>query len=226
MRSKFFVYLENEFELAEAEDIVATAIAAIEELVGTLPSFDDKTKFAIAVTGAKLGVSGDGQINAKEKMLIDTVFGQFWKGSMEQVYELLGAAIAESDYELVKSVIQMGDRAVFQLLRWILRFAYIDEVLEDEIANKLDGLFGMPLMRIFFASGMKDVPPRRVKVTPLEAEIVKWFQTHDKLVPLLDIRIHFSDSSKEEVKAALDNLCAKGILYGGEEFILDMYALT
>lgn len=77
MRSKFFAYLENEFELAEEEDIVATAIAAIGELVGELYSFDDKTKFAIAVTGAKLGVCGDGQINAKEKLLIDTVFGQF-----------------------------------------------------------------------------------------------------------------------------------------------------
>jgi hypothetical protein len=87
MRSIFFAYLENEFELAEEEDIVATAVAAIEELVGELSSFDDKTKFAIAVTGAKLGVSGGGGINAKEKMLIDTVFGQFWQGSMEQVYE-------------------------------------------------------------------------------------------------------------------------------------------
>lgn len=226
MRSKFFAYLENEFELAEEEDIVATAIATIEELVGKLPSFDDKTKFAIAVTGAKLGVSGDGQINAREKLLIDTVFGQFWKGSIEQVYELLGATIAESDYELVKSVIQMGDEAAFQLLRWILSFAYIDEVFEDEVANKLDGLFGMTLMRIFFASGMRDVPPRRVKVTPLESEIVKWFRSHDKLIPLEDIQAHFSDSSKAEVKAALDNLCAKGILYGGEKFILDMYALS
>lgn len=226
MRSKFFAYLENEFELAEEEDIVATAIAAIGELVGTLPSFDDKTKFSIAVTGAKLGVSGDGRINAKEKLLIDTVFGQFWKGSMEQVYELLHAAIAESDYELVKSVIQMGDGAAFQLLRWILSFAYIDEVFEDEIAYRLDGLFGMTLMRIFFASGMRDVPPRRVKVTPLESEIVKWFRSHDKLIPLEDIQAHFSDSSKAEVKAALDNLCAKGILYGGEKLILDMYALS
>jgi hypothetical protein len=67
LRSKFFAYLENEFALAEEEDIVATAIAAIEELVGECSSFDDKTKFAIAVTGAKLGVSGDGRINAREK---------------------------------------------------------------------------------------------------------------------------------------------------------------
>ena len=67
MRSKFFAYLENEFALAEEEDIVATALAAIEELVGECSSFDDKTKFAIAVTGAKLGVSGDGRINAREK---------------------------------------------------------------------------------------------------------------------------------------------------------------
>jgi hypothetical protein len=83
----------------------------------------------------------------------------------------------------------------------------------------------MPLMRIFFASGMKDVPPRRKKVTLLEAEIVKWFRSENKLIPLVDIQAHFSDSSKEEVKAALDRLCEKGILYGGEKFILDMYAL-
>ena len=79
---------------------------------------------------------------------------QFWKGSMEQVYESVVAAIAESDYDLVKSVIQMGDEAAFQLLRWILSFAYIDEAFEDEVAYKLDGLFGMPLMRIFFARGL------------------------------------------------------------------------
>lgn len=145
---------------------------------------------------------------------------------MEQVYELLHAAIAESDYELVKSVIQMGDEAAFQLLRWTLSFAYIDEVFEDEIAYKLDGLFGMPLMRIFFASGMRDVPPRRAKVTPLESEIVKWFRFHDKLIPLEDIRAPFLDSSKDEVKAVLDNLCAKGILDGGERIILDLYGLV
>ena len=44
LRSKFFAYLENEFVLAEEEDIVATAVAAIEELVGECSSFDDKNQ--------------------------------------------------------------------------------------------------------------------------------------------------------------------------------------
>jgi hypothetical protein len=64
------------------------------------------------------------------------------------------------------------------------------------------------------------------KLTVLETEIVKWFRPEDRLTPLENIQAHFSHCSKAEVKTALDSLCEKGILYGGEQFIFDLYGLA
>lgn len=226
MRSNMFANIENKFEFATEEEIVNTALGSLGELIGELTSFDDGVKFSIAILGAKLGVAGAGVINSKERMLIDEVFGRIWNGSMDEIYDLVSGTIEESDYNLVQMLTQLGNPVAMPFLHYILSFAYIDEVFEDDVAEKLDGLFGMNLMADFFASDMEEVPAPRIKLTGLEAEIVEWFQADDQLRPLREIQAHFSHKTKTEVKAALDNLCEKGILYGGENIIGNMYGLA
>ena len=226
MRSNMFANIENKFEFASKEEIIATALDSLSDLLSALYSFNDQTKFGLMVMGAKFGVAGDGKINDAEKELIDDVFGRVWNGSMEDIYQLVGAPIEENDYNMVQMLTQMGNHVAMPFLHYILSFAYIDEVFEDDVAGKLDGLFGMNLMVEFFNSDLEEVPAPKIKLVGLEAEIVSWFQSDDQLRPLRDIQAHFSHKSKAEVKAALDSLCEKGILYGGENIIGNMYGLA
>lgn len=226
MRSNMFANVENKFQFATEEVIINTALSALGDVLENLPDFNNNAKFFVAILGARLGVFGDGEINEKEKMLIDTVFGRIWTGPMEQIYGAVGETISEKDYEMVRMLTQMGNAVAMPFLHYILSFAYIDEVFEDAVAEKLDGLFGMNLMAEFFAGDMEEVPAPRVKLTGLEAEIVEWFQSDDQLRPLREIQAHFPRYPRQEVKAALDCLCQKGILYGGENFVGNMYGLA
>ena len=225
MRNNLFANMENKFEFATEEEITETALSSLSELVGEISYMNDQTKFGIAVLGAKLGVSGDGMANEKEKRLVDEVFGRIWNGPMELIYEMVRTAPDDSDYDLIKKLTQLGNSVAIPFLHFILSFAYIDGVFEDDIAEKLDSLFGMNLMAAFIDSGLESVPSPRVKLSGLEAEIVEWFRTDDQLRPLADIQAHFPGRSKAEVKTALDSLCSKGLIYGGEH-ILNMYGLA
>ena len=226
MRSNLFANIENKFEFADKDTIAGMAVSALQELIPALPGLDTQTIFGIILAGTKLGVAGDGKINAEEKWLIDEIFGQIWKGPMEQIYDALNEPITDYEYDVTTQITQLGNAAAMPFLHLILSFAYIDEVFEDEIAEKLDGLFGLNLMMEFFASGMEEVPAPKIKLTGLEAEIVTWFREDDQLKPLKDILARFSDHPASEVQAALDSLCEKGVLYGGEKFILNLYGLS
>lgn len=56
--------------------------------------------------------------------------------------------------------------------------------------------------------------------------MVEWFKSDDQLRTLNDIVAHFPGKSKSEVKSALDSLCDKGILYGGDNIAGCMYGLV
>ena len=225
-RSNMFANIENKFEFAEKEVIVATALSSLGELFEAIDQMEDQVKFGIMVIGAKLGVAGDGVLNSQEKELIDEVFGRIWNGSMEEIYDMVGADIQESDYDLVQNITQLGNPVAMPFLYYTLSFAYIDGEIEDDVAERLDGLFGMNLLVDFMQSGEEEVPAPKIRLTGLEAEIVSWFQEDDTLHPLKDIQAHFSSKSKAEVQKALDSLVDKGILYGGANIIGNMYGLA
>ena len=92
--------------------------------------------------------------------------------------------------------------------------------------DKLDGLFGINLLADFMSSGLESVPAPLVKLTKLESDIVDWFRSDDQLRPLDDIVAHFPGRLRSEIKEALDSLCDKGILYGGENIVFNMYGLA
>lgn len=226
MRSNMFANIENKFQGASEDEIIGTALASLNDMISELSSFDGKAKFIIAIIGAKLGVSGDGEINDKEKMLLNTVFENIWNGPMDDIYKLVDSPIEEKDYELVQQLTQLGNDVVMPFLYYILSFAYIDGVFEDNVAEKLDGLFGMNLLADFFESGLEEVPAPGIKLTGLEAEIAEWFQSDDELRKFEDIQSHFPCESAEDLKDALDSLCDKGVLYNVDSFVGSMYGLA
>ena len=191
---------------ASEGEIGEMALSSLSDLIDGISQMDDQSKFSVIVLGTKLGVAGDGVINDIEKSLIDDIFGRIWRGPMTDIYEVVGEEIDDNDYELVQLLTQMGNSIAMPFLHFVLSFAYIDEVFEDEIAEKLDGLFGLNLMASFFYSGLESVPAPQIKLTGLEAEIVEWFQKENEMKPLKDIQTHFSSRSRSEVKAALDSL--------------------
>ena len=226
-RSNMFANIENRFEFADKETITATAINSLRHMFDEMEDeFEDNIKFGTMVLGAKLGVAGDGVINAQEKELINEVFSKVWNGSMDDIYNMLGSDIEDNEYNMVRKLTQLGNDIAMPFLYFVLSFAYIDGEIEDDVAERLDGLFGMNLLADFIQSGQEVVPAPKIRLTGLEADIVKWFQSDDQARPLNDIVAHFSGKSRGEVQKALDSLVDKGVLYGGSNIIGHIYGLA
>lgn len=58
-----------------------------------------------------------------------------------------------------------------------------------------------------------------------EGELLQIFIEEDTMIPLSDIQARFPHKTKSEVKAALDGLCEKGVMLGGDNFINCLYGL-
>lgn len=225
-RSNMFANLENEFEFASKYEVEQKAKESVVLLIRALKDLgvNDKVIFGTLIQAISLGTLGDGRISDEEEELIVGAFSPFYNGTRAELMELFGEEIDESIYENARLIDKLGPNVALPFLRVVLGFAYIDGVFEDDVAKKLDGIFGMSLLAAFFASGAEEVPKPKIRLTGLEAEIVQWFREDDTLHSLDDIQSHFYGCSKVEVKRALDSLCDKGVLYGGEN-MMGLYGL-
>ena len=242
-RSNMFANHENKFEFASKEELIAIALSSAKELSEQINGFGfgDQMTFMLLIIGTKLGVAGDGDINSDEEELIDEVFGRLWNGDMSEVYDMIEIGISDDDYEIVSKITQLGNHIAMPFLYYVFSFAYIDGEFEDEVAEKLDSLFGKNFLVDFMQSSMEDglvlnvtptmqsgmekVPAPGVRLTGFEAEIVQWFQERGKLIPLREIVAHFPDKTKSEVQKAMDSLFEKGVVYGGAGIVGNLYGL-
>lgn len=78
----------------------------------------------------------------------------------------------------------------------------------------------------FIQSGQNEASASKVRLTGIEAEIVCWFREKNEMYALEDIKKYFYDCPPSEVQRALDRLVEKGIIYGGANFIGNMYGLS
>ena len=225
MRSNAFANLENKFESLSAEELISSAFDSMYEFYAFLDGLDDDIKFCIILSGARLGVSGDGIINEQEKIIVDRLFGEIWQGPIERIYEELERELGDGDYGVVKKLTDGGSCVALPYLNFILSFAYIDGVFEDEVAEKLDKLYGMILLSEFLQSGSEDFPSQTLTLTGINAKIVEWFRSHDELRTARDVCSHFKNTPAAEVKRALDYLCDKGVFYNIDTVAGKMYGL-
>lgn len=185
----------------------------MKDMFDAMDAFSADAQINVALIGVKLGTCGDGMLNEQEKMLIREIFGASVNIPMEQFYESLEGEITDELYNAARMLTQLGNNVAMPFLHYVLSFAYIDGVFEDEVAEELDGIFGMNLMMDFFSSDLEEVPRPKIRLTSQEAEIVSWFKSDDQLRPLADVQKRFPGKSRAELKGVLDGLCQKGILY-------------
>lgn len=112
---------------------------------------DDRILISILFLGAKLGCAGDGKLSQEEKNIADQVFGKVLSNpEMSGIYGNISSAITDADYNLVSIITKMGNSIAMPFLKCVFCFAYIDGKFEDEVAEKLDGMFGEVLLRDYF----------------------------------------------------------------------------
>lgn len=225
MRSNMFANLESKFWDASEQELIDTALSALSELLDAIPGRKMETLFNLALLGARLGVAGRSIPNGKERTVIDGVFSKLYNGSLETLYPIICSEISEEDYKLFTTFTKFGNNVAMPFLQFVLSVAYADGVFEDDVAERLDGIFGINLLMLFFDSDLEEVPKAPVRLTGLEAELVDALRADDSLCFLRDIQAHFSQKSQRVLKNALNSLCEKGVLSCIKTAVGDMYSL-
>lgn len=231
-RSNMFANMENEFQFFSKDEIVEAGRLYRNMLVQELSGiYDDSGQiFAILIFAAAIGIGGDGKINKDEKYAIKEILGEAWTGPINALYDAVSATINDDtyNYDTLEKIVQLGNNIAIFLLKLILSFAYIDGSFEDDVARRLDPIFGMSLLMAFMQSGMESVPAPKVKisVTKIEKEIIDWMKVKDDVYTLDTIQSAFSSYSKSELVGALDSLGEKDILIGKGKLMDGLYCLN
>ena len=126
---------------------------------------------------------------------------------------------------MVQQLIELGNSVAVPFLYYILSFAYIDGEIEDDVAEKLDNMFGMCLLEEFIQNSEEAVPAPQIGLTKFEADIVKWFQSDAQLGTLDEAVAYFPEKTQKEIQEVLDSLIDKEILAKVETAIGYMYVL-
>lgn len=143
--SKQLVDIDKQFKRVTKDELIEKALDSARKIIEAFRDNNQGMELSLRllVFGAKLGLAGDGVINEAEREFISRVFGPIVDGDVLDVYDRIGNEIDESDYELVRVLTEKGNDVVMPFLHFILSFAYIDQTLEEEVAKRLEVLFGL-----------------------------------------------------------------------------------
>lgn len=212
--SEEFSIIEKEFKNVDKEAITEIVISSLEELMYTVQDFPNEAKIGIMITGSRLGVSGDGVVSEEEKKLICEVYRRFCaKDKINEIIDIIGTEIEDSDYERARKVTELGTDTAMAFLRYVLGFAYIDGMIESDIAEKLDKIFEKTI-----ADSINRAKPlcQHFTMYGFEAEIANWFESLNELgepvQTLQSILDHYPNKNKNEVQKALNRLVNKDVL--------------
>lgn len=183
--------------------------------------FDEKAGFVAILSFAKLGIPEGRQLNYREKKMLGNVVPNADVSSVVEGISVENASKIASVYQIY------GQRISMAILQYALCFACADGIVEPEVEDRLESIFGMSLLADFFQSGQESVPTPRHKVTltPLENDIVQWLNKDKGMPPLKKIQSHFSSYSASAVTQALKHLETLGLVSGGEKLIDNAYYL-
>ena len=146
----FFNDLVNQIKSKTESEILSIATDSMREFIPASQMTDAKRIFQVLLLAATIGVEGKKQLNAKEKRLIDDFFGDLCS-DISIVYEFIAQPITEKEWGVLEMFPNMGGVAVgLPLLKLILCFAFVDGKLSNDIAEKLENIFGIVLLGNFF----------------------------------------------------------------------------
>lgn len=151
-RSNAMYSIESKFSKYDKDELIKVAINSFEKVLNSLSHMGDTIVVGTLMLGIRLGVAGDGVLSDVEKELIRTLFKNIYNGSPNDLYDMVGTTIKESDYNLVSSLIRLNDELAMNFLNLVLAVAYIDGVLEDDVAKRLDEIYGLIFLKNIFNS--------------------------------------------------------------------------
>lgn len=190
--------------------------------------FADRTGTIAVFTMPRLGIPEGRPLNFSENALFKYIVTDLMSGgNIEELKAVIEGASAENANKIVKVYQIFGQEVSMAILQYVLCFACADGIVEPEVEDRLESIFGMSLLADFFQSGEESVPVPRNKVTltPLENDIVQWLNKDKGMPPLKKIQSHFSSYSASTVTQALKHLEQLGLVSGGEKIIGNAYYL-
>lgn len=229
VRGNIFANIENEFQFATKEQIIEMGKIYRDMLVQLLSvQFDDATTFGILVHAAKMGTAGDGVLDSDEKRAIKEILGEAWAGPISMLYDAVSVELVDQDYQSLENVIKLGNNVAMPFLRLILAFAYIDGTIEDDMAGRLEVIYGTNLLTSFTQSDLESVPEAKIKVTvtKLELNLINWMKEKDEAYQLKDIVAAFPSYTKKDIVKALDSLSEKDVVIGKGKLVDGIYSLN
>lgn len=137
--------IDKRFKRATKEELIERALDSARKIIESFRGDNQgkEVSLRLLVFGAKLGLAGDGVLNEEEREFVERVFGTIVDGDISDIYDRIGNEIDDSDYELVRVLTKKGNNVVMPFLHFILSFAYIDHKMEEEVAKRLEVLFGL-----------------------------------------------------------------------------------
>lgn len=222
MAGNILLNIENEFKGLSKEKLAELATEYAVEIINEIQSDDPQLLFGILITGAMIGVCGDGVISSEEKYIACKVFREIFSVDEDTLMDILNNELNEGKYSTISAVIELGINVSLPLLRFIMCFAYVDGVLEKDVEEKIESIFGMHLLADFFMSGQESVPAPEEEFSCLENRILEIVNNADDYPDLIDdqfmagtiehVCAELDDVSNDEIIKAINSLCEKGII--------------
>lgn len=204
----------------ELEQMAIQSIGDMYECVSEQEN-SDSVLVMMMFQAARIGICGDNNINDEEREFVARVIGKFYNGSTDEILQLIGEEISEKDYLTLNLFSQLGQDFSIAVLRLILCFAYCDGVLEEEVEERLEQLFGLNLLADFFQGG--DSSREVLRLTPDEKKIVSFLG--DQLLSLDKIADGVDGIKRSDIETVLDHLCEEGIVYKTDTYVGGLYAV-
>ena len=129
---------------ASIEELKEEAIKHTKEIMETvnqIPNMTDTIFAAILAAGIRIAVFGDGEISDKEKSLVEAFCSEvFGDAALEIFWELIKHPVGEQSYKIVEDLFQMSNMTGMQFCNFIMCFAYVDGVFEQEVSQRLSDI--------------------------------------------------------------------------------------
>lgn len=128
---------------ASVNELKAVALENATQLLGVLQDIPNMTAYAmisVLATGVRIAVNGKNEINQKERDLIQQVFGDICNADIADIIDLIDQPLDERSYKIVKNLALMSPQWAGWFCNFILCFAYVDGIFEDEPSQKLSDI--------------------------------------------------------------------------------------
>ena len=232
-RGKIYRHFENRFRSwTEEEKLNYTLGSAniIDEAMSSRGS-DFSTVAAMVWMCAQIGTNkrAGKTLSSAERKFAKDFFSKFIEDcDVDHTYEVLQTPVDEKFYSALPLLITEYPEAALHFFLVILSFALVDGVVEDDLAQKLETIFAIPLMVHFSQSGLESVPDVeesvQISLTDLEAQIVEFYQKNNSMQCVDDIAAALPSYNKSSLVRALNSLCDKGVLKKVSMALGDLYS--